>query len=124
VSLLNKYNQMIEKIDNLIHQKKIEKYLNKQYFGYFIIGCFVLLGLFLNWSIKELAVVSFLVWLFLFPLRSQILAKISVICLVMTPLMLFSNYKQRAEAFAELAYLFLALTVVMSISEYLSKEKE
>jgi|GEM_PF-5648434 len=115
---------MIEKIDNIIKRNKWEGYFTTEYLSYFVIGCFGLLGLSLNWSVKELAVVLFLIWLCLFPLKSQILAKIAVACLVITPIMLILNNNNRAETFAEIAYLFLVLTVIMAIVEHFKERKK
>ena len=115
---------MIEKIDNIIKRNKWEEYFTTKYFNYFVIGCFGLLGLSLNWSVKKLAVVLLLIWLSPFPLKSQILARIAVACLVITPIMLIVNNNDRAETFAETAYLFLVLTVITAIYEYIKERKK
>lgn len=114
---------MIEKIDNLIHQKNLEKYFTKQNFNYFVIGCFCFLGLYLNWSVKELVAVAALIWLILFPLRSQILARIAVVCLLLTLLMLIFGLGNRATGFAEIAYIFIVLMVATLLYEHYHERK-
>lgn len=115
---------MIEKIDNLIKNHQWEKYLTKTHFNYLVIICFGLLGLFLNWSLKDTAATLALIWLFLFQLKSQVMAKIAALCLLMTPLMMFANNSSRAEIFSELGYLFLIFTVIRLIIEYYKEDKE
>jgi hypothetical protein len=103
---------MIKKLDNLIRQNNLEKYLTKKYFNYFIIGFFGLLGLYLNWDANMMVAGLALVWLLLFPLKSQVLAKLAILFLAMTLIMLTLNRNGRAEIFSELAFLLLIISVI------------
>ncbi|MCX6808585.1 MAG: hypothetical protein NTW50_02875 [Candidatus Berkelbacteria bacterium] len=115
---------MIEKVDNLIRKNDWQKYLTKQYFGYFVLVCFGILGLFSDWNAKELVLILFLIWLVLFPLATQVLAKISALFLALTALTMALNQANRAEIFSELAYLFLILAVIMTILQFSMERKK
>lgn len=115
---------MISKIDNIITSNGLEKYFSKRYFNQMLILFLGLLGLYLNWSFKEITVVSFLVWHLLMPISSQYLARITVFGFVSAPLMIVFGRPERADTFAELSFLFFAITISTLIYENHLGEKK
>lgn len=108
---------MIETIDNLLRQNKWEKYLTKKYFDYVIVIFFGVLGLILDWDTKMILALMLLVWFFLNPMKSQLLAKITILLLVLTALMLYLKQIGRADQIAEASYFLMVFTAATSIYE-------
>ena len=115
---------MIKEIDNLIQQNKWEKYLTKQYFNYFVLAIFGFLGLYLDRELKEIILLLFLVWLFLNPVKSWMLARVALLCFILTAILLVIKQENRANTLAEAAYLFVLLAVGTAAYELYGKKKE
>lgn len=116
-------NKLVQKIDKAIAQNNFQSYLTKKYFGYFVICCFGLLGFYLNWGLKEIILVIFLLYIFLNPLGSKILARLGILFLMLGSIILASGNSIKAEYCAELAYLVFVVAVVTAIHESHKEEK-
>lgn len=99
-----------------------KKYFTKKCINYGIVSFAILLGFYLKWGIDSVALFAFIIWIILCPITSPILARIALIFLLFTPLLLIIKRDSQAEKFAMFAYVFLVLTVVTAVMEQRSKK--
>jgi len=111
-------------IDKFVAEYKLEKYLKKQYFDGLIVLLLLFLGFLLNWGIKEMAFYGFTIWFILNPVKSEIMACLTILMLIVTPIALLLNSDSAANNFAIAAYYFLILTTIMAIYENYFKDRK
>jgi len=115
-------NKIFNKIKNLIKVNNLDQYLTKKYFDYAIIVFAILLGFYLKWDMENIFLFAFIIWLILNPVQSSVLAKVALVFLSFTPLLLIIKREAQAEKVAILAYYFLVLTVIFAIIEFKSEK--
>lgn len=77
----------------------------------------IVLGVFLDWTMIEVAIFLIFIWSLLGPIQSRFLAIPALFFLSFTPLLLLLGRDARAEEFAVYAYYFLVMTVIRGIIE-------
>lgn len=111
-------NKLIKLIKIFLSHNELDQYITKKYFDYGLIAFSLLLGFYLKWDMQNVLVFSFVIWIILNPISSQLLAKWALISLLFVPLLLTMRRENRAEQFAVLAYYFLVLAVITAIIEF------
>jgi hypothetical protein len=81
----------------------------------------VVLGIYLKWSISEVAVFVVFIFIILHPLPSRFLAMPALFFLILTPFFLIFKQELIAEQVAIYCYYFLVMTVIMGIYEIYSE---
>ena len=114
---------MIDQIEKLIIEFKLEKYFTKKYFDYFLFTVALVIVIYADWGIKEILMVIIALIVFLNPVKSEIYSKIALVLLVLTPITLAMGRDIKAEKLAMAVYGFLVLTIIISIIEY-KKERQ
>lgn len=84
----------------------------------------VFLGIFLDWSVVEIAFFLVFIWSILGPISSRLLAFPALFFLLLTPALLVLDREARAEEFAVYAYYFLVMTVIRGIIEVRAEKDE
>jgi len=110
-------------LDNFIIRNKWQKYCTKEYFNYFVISIFGLLGLFLGWGLKEVLGLLILIWLFLNPVKGRVLLQVTMAVTVLMVLMLIGRQESRAEMLAIITYGLIILTVCTLVYESRKEDK-
>ena len=108
---------MFDKAENFIKRNKFEKYFTKKYLDYFLLALALLIGIYLDLGIKEIAAGLFALFLLLNPIKSELAAKAALFFLALTPIALIFGRDAKAEKLAIVAYGFLVLTVILAIWE-------
>ncbi len=83
----------------------------------------ILLGIFLDWTMIEVAIFTIFLWSLLGPIQSRFLAIPALFFLALTPILLALGREVRAEEFAVYAYYFLVMAVIRGIIEVREDEK-
>lgn len=99
----------------------ISQYLTKKYFDYCLVVFSLLLGFYLRWDSGNIALFTFVIFIILNPISSQVLAKIALFFLFFMPMLLIIGRDTRAEQFATFAYIFLVLTAITALVEHKSE---
>jgi len=117
---------MIKNLEKMIkfflRNNNLGQYFTKKYFDYGIVAFALLLGFYLKWDMENVVLFTFIIWIILNPISSQILAKIALVFLSFTPLLLIIRREAQAEQFAIFTYYFLVLTVIFAIIEFKSEK--
>lgn len=77
----------------------------------------MLLGVFLDWTMIEIAIFMLFIWSIVGPIQSRFLAVPALFFLSFTPILLLLGREARAEEFAVYAYYFLVMAVIRGIVE-------
>lgn len=80
---------------------------------YVVLCLFFLLGLYLNWRIRDIAALVFVVWLILETPRPKFFAITSLLALLLIPVLVIFGKMDRAEQIAELAFLLFGTAVIL-----------
>lgn len=91
---------------------------------FFFLGLGVLLGIFLEWDIVEVAIFGVFIWSILGPISSQLLAVPALLFLAVVPFLLLFKMDDQAEIYAVYAYYFLVMAVIRGIIEVRREEKD
>jgi len=83
----------------------------------------MLLGIFLDWTMIEVAIFAIFIWSVLGPIQSRFLAVPALFFLALTPILLALGREARAEEFTVYAYYFLVMAVIRGIIEVREDEK-
>lgn len=116
-------NKSIKFIEKFLTDNKLDQYLTKKYFDYGLIAFSLLLGFYLKWDMQNVLIFSFVIWIILNPISSQLLARGALVLLSLVPLLLIIKRENRAEQFAIFAYYFLVMTVAVAIIEFKKEQK-
>lgn len=84
----------------------------------------VVLGVFLDWTMIEIAIFMFFIWSIVGPIPSRFLAVPALFFLSFTPILLLLGREDRAEEFAVYAYYFLVMAVIQGIVEVRSEKRQ
>lgn len=115
---------MFERLSNLIESTGLSKYIRKDYLDHAMAGAALLLAVSLNWDARSSVAFAIAVWLLFNPIKSVVLARGSILLLVLVPFLIVLRREQRAEQAASLSYLLLILAVCMAIYEYFRAKKD
>src|SRR3990167_2654413 len=103
---------MVEQKEGTIEQLIRERGMDS---GFLLAG--IVLGVFLDWNIVEIAIFAIFLWSILGPIQSRYLAWPALFFLAFTPILLVVGREVRAEEFAIYAYYFLVMAVIRGIFE-------
>lgn len=95
-------------IETFIRERKLDA-------GFLLAG--ILLGVFFNWSIVEIAIFLVFIWSIIGPVPSRYLAWPALFFLSFTPILLMFGRNEQAETYAIYAYYFLVMAVIRGIIE-------
>lgn len=93
------------------------KNFNRRNFDIFLIFLSAFIGVFLNWGITYIALFTLIIWQILRPLSKIVLARLSLLLILIIPASLYLGRNNDAEKIAVLAFGFLFLALVMAIIE-------
>jgi len=110
-------NKVADIFSKFVRSNDLEKYFCKKYFDYFLFALAIVFGIYLNWTIGNIFVFTFVVWIILNPVSSQFLAKISLGFFLSVPLFLFMNQGTQTEEFASYTFYFLGLMLIVAFDE-------
>lgn len=113
---------MFKLIDKFLDDNSLNQYLKLKYFNYLVLTFTLIFGIYLNWSLKEIGGLLFLVYVMLWEPKSEKLAKGALYALALVPILLILRRETRAEEFAEIAYILLSFTILMAFWE-MKKQK-
>jgi hypothetical protein len=105
----------METIENFIKRRKLD--------ALFLLAG-ILLGVFFNWNIVEIAIFLVFIWSIIGPIQSRYLAWPALFFLSFTPVLLAIGRKEQAEIYAIYAYYFLVMAVIRGIIEARSGEND
>ena len=117
-------NKATKFITKFLEDNQLDQCLTKKHFDYGLVAFSLLLGFYLKWDMQNILSFSFVIWIILNPISSQLLAKGALVFLSFVPLLLIIKRESRAEQFAIFAYYFLVLTVIMAIIEYKKEQNK
>ena len=100
-----------------------KKLFSKRNIDLGIVVLSLLLAAYLGWTPVNSVIFGIFIWIILNPLSSRLLAYPALIFLSVTPFLLVLERKGQAEEFALYAFYFLAMSVVMGISELHNKKE-
>lgn len=113
---------MYRRIDIFIKKFDFQSFLKEEYFNYLVLTFTLIFGIYLNWSLKEIGGLLFLVYVMLWEPKSEKLAKGALYALALVPILLILRRETRAEEFAKIAYILLSFTILMAFWE-MKKQK-
>lgn len=108
-------NSGADSIENFVKSRKLDV-------GILLIG--VLLGIFFNWNIVEIAIFLVFIWSIIGPIPSRYLAWPTLFFLSFTPILLSLGRKEQAEEYAIYAYYFMVMAVIRGIIEIWREKKD
>jgi hypothetical protein len=95
-------------IETFVRERKLDA-------GFLLAG--ILLGVFFNWNIVEIAIFLVFIWSIIGPIQSRYLAWPALFFLSFTPVLLAIGREEQAETYAIYAYYFLVMAVIRGIIE-------
>lgn len=104
-----------DSIENFVRERKVDIGL---------LGAGVLMGVFFNWNIVEIAIFLVFLWSVLGPISSRYLVWPALFFLSFTPVLLTLGRKEQAEEYAIYAYYFLVMAVIRGIIEVRRGEED
>lgn len=104
--------------------KSYEKIGRQKSFDYLLVALAAAVGFYLDWSPSRVALLIFVVWQILFPIPSKILAKATMLTLLIFPVMIITNIDNRSEDLGTLIFCLFVVTLVMIIVERKSDRPE
>lgn len=102
-------------IETFVRERKLDA-------GFLLVG--ILLGVFFNWNIVEIAIFLVFIWSIIGPIQSRYLALPALFFLSFTPVLLAIGRKEQAEIYAIYAYYFLVMAVIRGIIEVRNNKGE
>lgn len=110
-------DQAGKKIRSFFEELELGRYLQKSYYNYSVLFVALILGVYLRWNTGAITVFLFLIWNFLNPMGSRLLAKLAILFLFLSLIFLLINRSQSAELAALFAYISLVVSLVTSLLE-------
>ncbi|MEK9155687.1 MAG: hypothetical protein AAB360_00085 [Patescibacteria group bacterium] len=105
------------KIDDFIIKSDRQKIFSKRNIDLALLGFVFLLGAYLNWELTTIAAFVLVSWLILNPIRSELLLKVALALMALSPMLLIGNRSGRAEEVVNWAFLFLTLAALAAMVE-------
>lgn len=99
----------------------LQRLFSQTNINYFLIIISIILGIYLNWEIINVLVFAFVIWLILYPLPSQVLAKVALALIILLPIMLIIKRGAAIDKYAVLVYAFLILAAISQFYEKTEK---
>ncbi len=94
--------------------KNITSYIIR-YRSYIIVGAFGFLAMYLNWRVRDVVALVFLVWLVVEVPQPKLFALGTVWGLIGVALLLAINRTDRAEQAAKIVFILFAVTIVLHV---------
>lgn len=104
-------------------EKVLDQYILSRKTDFLFVLAGVVLGVFFEWNIVEIAIFGVFIWSILGPIPSRYLAWPVLFFLAFTPVLLLANRETQAEEFAVYAYYFLVMAVIRGVIEVRQEEK-
>ena len=89
-----------------------------------LLGAGILMGVFFNWNIVEIAIFVVFIWSIVGPIVSRYLVWPPLFFLSFTPILLSLGRKEQAEEYAIYAYYFMVMAVIRGIIEIRGEKEE
>ncbi len=95
----------------------VRSYVASRKIDFLFLGASILLGVYFNWNVVEIAIFTVFIWSLIGPIPSRFLAVPALFFLVLTPVLLILEREDQAEEFSIYAYFFFIMAVIRGIIE-------
>lgn len=102
----------------------IESFVTGRKLDIGLLGAGVLMGIFFDWNIVEIAIFLIFIWSIIGPIISRYLVWPALFFLAFTPILLSFGRKEQAEEYAIYAYYFMVMAVIRVIIEMRSENEK
>lgn len=112
-------------MDRIQNQRdSIETFVKGRKLDIGLLGAGILMGVFFNWNIVEIAIFVVFIWSIIGPIVSRYLVWPALFFLSFTPILLSLGRKEQAEEYAIYAYYFMVMVVIRGIIEIRGEKEE
>lgn len=84
----------------------------------------MVIGSYFGWNIAGVVIFCFFLWIILNPMPSRYLGLGSLLCIMITPILILLERRDQAEQLAVYAYYFLVFAVIMELHENYRLDKK